>query len=104
MTARPPTCPGRRSAACRGPAWAASRARLTHRLQVCDYVGYFVVSPTGMVLASDQDPPIGKALGGYRQEFFNQAMAGQSVVSKPYRSPLLLADESGQLRAELPTM
>jgi eukaryotic-like serine/threonine-protein kinase len=80
------------------------RTRLQRRLGICGYAGYFVVSPNGVVLAADQDSPIGKKLTGYRKEVFDQAIAGQTLVSKPYRSSLLLADEKGELRANLPTM
>jgi hypothetical protein len=80
------------------------RARLADRLANFTYHGFFVVTPSGIVLAADQDPPVGHALGGYRQEFFSGVMLGRSAVSKPYLSPLLLADEQGQLRANLPTM
>jgi hypothetical protein len=80
------------------------RARLKRRLQLCGFAGYFVVSPAGIVLAADQDPPIGKALTGFRKEFFDRAMAGETGVSRPFRSPLLLADEQGELRANLPSM
>src|SRR5205085_6743438 len=44
------------------------------------------------------------ALTGYRKEEFDLGMAGKALVTKPYRSPLLLADEKGELRASLPTM
>ena len=82
----------------------ALRARLKHRLQLSGYTGYFVVSPRGIVLAADQDSPVGKTLKGYRKEMFDQAVAGHTLVSKPFRSPLLLTDEKGELRANLPTM
>lgn len=80
------------------------RARLKGRLQISGYVGYFVVSPHGVVLAADQDAPIGKSLSGYRKECFDQAIHGQAIVSRPFRSTLLLADEKGELRANLPSM
>jgi hypothetical protein len=80
------------------------RIRLKRRLQLSGYVGYFVVSPGGIVLAADQDAPVGKVLTGYRKEIFDQAIAGQTLVSKPFRSTLLLTDERGELRANLPTM
>jgi len=80
------------------------RVRLKHRLQISGYVGYFVVSPSGIVLAADQDPPVGKVLTGYRKEIFDQAIAGRTLVSKPFPSPLLLTDEKGELRANLPTI
>src|SRR5262249_35271415 len=51
-----------------------------------------------------QEMAVGKALGGYRQEFFDRVLAGGPSVSKPYRTPLLLTDEKGELKAHLPTM
>jgi eukaryotic-like serine/threonine-protein kinase len=86
------------------PAQDALRARLKRRLELSGYVGFFVVAPDGVVLAADQDPPVGKRLADYRKEFFNRANAGDAVVSRPYRSPLLLADHTGTVRANLPTM
>jgi hypothetical protein len=80
------------------------RARLKRKVQLCGYVGYVVVSPQGIVLASDQDMAIGKNLTGERKPQLDAALAGKSLVTKPYRSPLLLADEKGALRANLPTM
>ena len=82
----------------------ALRLRLNRRLARGGYVGYFIVTPNGVVVAADQDPPIGKTLAGYRKEFFDKVMAGNSAVSRPYRSTLLLADDKGELRANLPTM
>jgi hypothetical protein len=80
------------------------RARLQPRLRECGYIGFFLVSPQGVVLAADQDMPVGKPLDSYRKEFFALIADGHSSVSLPYRSPLLLADEQGELRARLPTM
>ncbi len=80
------------------------RQRLKGRLALCGYVGYFIVSPDGIVLAADQDAPIGNVLAGYRKQIFDRALAEVSMVSRPFRSPLLLADENGEIRANLPTM
>jgi hypothetical protein len=80
------------------------RARLKQPLETTGYAGYFVVSPKGTVVAADQDPPIGKALADYRKAVFDQALAGKTLVSRPFRSPLLLNDEKHELRANLPTM
>ena len=63
-----------------------------------------LVSPDGVVLAADQDPPIGKTLPGHQKENFDRALTGQTLVSRPFRSILLLRDETGELRANLPTM
>jgi hypothetical protein len=82
----------------------ALRVRLTGRLKRAGYVGFFVVSPGGVVLAADQDAPIGKKLSGYRKEVFDRANRGQTVVSRPFRSPLLLVDARGDLCANVPTM
>ena len=86
------------------PAQAEVRDRLAPRLKALGYVGFFVVSPEGVVVASEQDAPVGKPLDGYRGEFFDRVRATGPSVSKPYRSPLLLQDETGAFRADLPTM
>jgi hypothetical protein len=94
--------PGR--ALLQAPAQEAIRARLKDPIRLCGYYGFFLVSPGGVVLASDRDEPVGIAVGDDRQRFFAKILAGQSAVSKPYRSTLLLADEKGELRANLPSM
>ena len=86
------------------PAQAEIRARLRPRLKALDYGGFFLVSPAGLVVAAEQDPPVGKALVGYRRQFFDRVLAAGPSVSKPYRSPLLLQDEAGEYRANLPSM
>ena len=80
------------------------RLRLKRRIEICGYVGYLVVDPDGRVLAADQDAPVGRTLTGSRKEVFDQALAGKTAVCQPFRSILLLADEKGELRANLPTM
>jgi serine/threonine protein kinase len=80
------------------------RDRLKGKLRLSGYFGYFVVSPAGIVLASDQQLAIGKALTGYRKEAFERGASGRTLVTKPFLSPLLLDDENGELRANLPTM
>ena len=82
------------------------RSRLMRQLNLDGYVGYFLVSPNGVVLAADQDPPIGKSLEGYRKQIFDDALTSESnsTVSKPFPSPLLLFDENGVPRANLPSM
>jgi hypothetical protein len=80
------------------------RQRLKRRLEICGYVGYLVAAPDGVVLAADQDAPVGKVLAGYRKQLFDEVIRGKTVVSKPFRSTLLLADEKGELRPNVPTM
>ena len=80
------------------------RRRLMPQLKLDGYVGYFLVSPDGIVLSADQESPIGKPLFGYRKQIFDDALTSESSVSKPFPSPLLLKDVDGELRANLPSM
>jgi hypothetical protein len=82
----------------------ALRDRLDPRVKVCGYVGFIVVSPDGILLAADQDAPVGKVMSGERKKLLAQACAGQTVVSRPFRSKLFLPDENGELRPNLPSM
>ncbi|MFL5327573.1 MAG: serine/threonine protein kinase [Gemmataceae bacterium] len=85
-------------------AQAAIRTRLMNRIKRQGFVGFFVVAPGGRIVASDQDSAVGKPLTGYRKEIFEKALEGTTLVSKPFRSPLLLNDQKGELRANLPSM
>jgi len=82
----------------------ALRTRLKERLTHEGYTGFMLVNPRGVVLAAEQDIPIGKQLTDYRHDFFAKVLTGKTAVSKPYRSQLLLADEKGNLRVGLPMM
>ena len=85
-------------------AQADLRARLGPRLKKCGYNGFFLVSPAGVVIGCDEDMAIGKPLTGYRKVFFDRVRTAGTSVSKPYRSDMLLKDEAGELRSNLPTM
>ncbi len=80
------------------------RDRLSERMPKGDYSGFFVVSPSGMVIAADQDAAVGHVLPNARREFFDRVLSHGSAVSKPHLTPLLLMDVNGELRANLPTM
>jgi serine/threonine protein kinase len=80
------------------------RVRLAEKLAREAYTGFFLVSSEGLVLAAEQDMPVGKQLSDFRLAFFQRILKGETEVSKPYRSPLLLKDEKGNLRAGLPSM
>lgn len=95
---------GKESALIQSEALARLRAQLMPRVKIFGYRDFFIVAPDGVVVASASDAPIGKDLRGYRGEFFERVRFGQPSVSKPYRTPLLLPDASGELRANLPTM
>ncbi len=82
----------------------AVRDRLRPQVELCGYTGFMLVSPDGIVLASDEDTIVGKRMTGFRKELFDKANAGKTLVSKPFRSQLLLKDEKGELRPNLPVM
>jgi serine/threonine protein kinase len=89
----------------RSPAQLAIRSRLTEPLRRGGFSGFTIISPAGVMLALENDnTPVGAKVTGYRREFFTSAAGGQAGVSKPFRSPLLLADEHGELRADQPCM
>lgn len=85
-------------------AQADLRASLAPSMKIYGYTDFFLVSPSSRVLASRQDAAVGKPLTGYRQEFFQKVLQGKPAVSLPFRSPLLLPDEQGELKAGLPSM
>ncbi len=64
----------------------------------------FVISPSSRVLACNQDAAVGQSIDRYREQFFQRVLHGKPSVSQPFRSPLLLADEQGELKVGLPTM
>ena len=80
------------------------RAHLRTRLPIFSYADFFLVSPSGRVLAASQDEAVGRPLTAYRKEFFSEVVAGKPSVSLPYRSMLMLTDENGVFKAGLPTM
>ena len=86
------------------PAQAAIRLRLAEPLRRGGYIGFVLVSPSGVALAADEDATVGAAMFGYRQEFFAGVNGGDAAVSKPLLSPLLLPDAKGELRANQPCM
>jgi eukaryotic-like serine/threonine-protein kinase len=85
-------------------AQADLRARLGPRLKALGYTGFFILSPAGVVLAAEQDSPVGKPLSGYQRSFFEEVLTAGPSVSRPFRSVLLLQTATGEFRANLPTM
>jgi hypothetical protein len=80
------------------------RAQLQPRLKQYGYIGYLLVSPSLCIIAANDDAAIGKQLVGFRADVFRTVLGGRSVVSRPYRSPLMLADEHGEPRTGQPTI
>ncbi len=86
------------------PRQAELRAFLGPRLKIFGYTDFFVITPSARVVASTQDTPVGMTLHGFRADFFRKVVKGEASVSRPYRSPMLFADEHGELRTGLPSM
>ncbi|HZZ30339.1 MAG TPA: serine/threonine protein kinase [Pirellulales bacterium] len=85
------------------PAQESIRARLKPEMAL-GYAGFVILSPEAVVLAADLDAPVGRSLPGYQRQFFTQVAAGKPGVSHPFRSILLLKDEKGEVKSNLPTM
>jgi hypothetical protein len=80
------------------------RSALLPLLRKYGYVGYFLISPSLRILAANEEATIGQVLDGLRAEFAKTVLRGRSAVSRPYRSPMMLANEKGELKTGLPTI
>jgi tRNA A-37 threonylcarbamoyl transferase component Bud32 len=100
----PLTDPDSRRELMEAKAQAALRSRLVGSLRQGGFAGYVVVSPTGVILASDVDLSVGREVLGYHREFVARVAGGQGAVSRPFRSHLLLADADGEPAANTPVM
>jgi len=85
------------------PAQESLRTQLKPEMAL-GYAGFVILSTNATVLAADLDAPVGRTLPGYQKEFFTKVAAGQPAVSHPFRSILLLKDEKGEAKPNLPTM
>jgi hypothetical protein len=100
--AQPSTAPP--GALLQSPVLAQVRTRLAPFLDHFGYSDFFIVLPSMKVVAARSDAPINNVLEGYRAAFFQKVLKDGASVSKPFRSPLLLPDSHGQLKADLPTI
>jgi eukaryotic-like serine/threonine-protein kinase len=85
-------------------ALADVRSLLGPALANFGYTDFFVISPSGQVVAARHDSSIKFVPEGYQREFFQTVLKGPASVSKPFRSRMLLQDSHGELKAGLPTM
>jgi eukaryotic-like serine/threonine-protein kinase len=86
------------------PALADVRSLLGPALENFGYTDFFVISPSGQVVAARHDASIKFAPQGYQVEFFQTVLKGSASLSKPFRSQMLLQDAHGEVKAGLPTM
>ena len=86
------------------PALADVRSLLGPALKNFGYTDFFVISPSGQVVAARHDASIKFVPQGYQVEFFQTVLKGGASLSKPFRSQMLLQDAHGEVKAGLPTM
>src|SRR5262249_22706426 len=84
------------------PAEAKLRMVISAWTQTHGYVGYVVIGPDHLVLASNSDALVGeKSLPGY-VEFATVCLKGAPIVSRPFPSVALIEDDHGRKAAGLP--
>jgi len=76
----------------------------TQEIKDCGYHDFFLVGTSMRILASRDPSLLGLKLTGVRANFFRGVLDGHASVSAPYRSPSMLPDTNGELKAGLPTM
>ncbi len=68
------------------------------------YVDFLVIDPQGVNVGALDDRYLGLKTAYDASDFVKRALAGKTVVSRPYRSPLPLADDHGVMHPHAPTM
>jgi hypothetical protein len=86
------------------PELAALRAQLNPWLDRRGYTGFVVLDTNCLVIASRRDQLVGMVSPpGYKEEF-TPALAGNSDITRPFPSVVMLTDANKKLRAGVPTM
>ncbi len=87
------------------PQLAELRRELAPALEAHDWNGFIVVSPQLKVVASYRNDAVGLSLPDEQTSaMVRSVLAGKATVSHPMKSPIVLPDAQGQLRAGVPTM
>lgn len=86
------------------PSQTELRQALKPWLDAHGYTGFLVADRSLKIAASSFDDMIGKEQMPNHEGFGKRALAGQSTVSHPFPSSLLLPDDTGRLVTGLPTM
>ena len=69
------------------------------------YLGFFIIAPDGISLASSRDANTGAPnLLAHQPHFVERILSGETAVSLPQRSDVPLPDASGKMRDGQPTM
>lgn len=94
-----------REALNKSPAQAELRAWLRPFLAANNYLGYFIIGPGNINLASNHDQTVGKKNLLSRQEtVLRRIWSGETVISLPERSSVPMPDKDGNLHARMPAM
>lgn len=81
------------------------RAYLEPHLNAHGYLGFFIIAPDGVSLASTRDTNIGTPnLLLDEGDYFTRILAGESILAPPQLSDVPLPSPSGQLTTSAPTM
>jgi hypothetical protein len=77
---------------------------LSSMMSAHDFVGFFVADRSKRILASSHAALTGQRDIREYDRFLNQAIEGETVVSAPFASVVMMKDDSGQVRTGEPTM
>ena len=86
------------------PNQTALRSELRPWLKAHDYSGYVIVDLQGTVIAAQHTEAIGRDNLPIPDGLLQKIAAGETVVTHPFHSAMMLEDEEGNLRGGLPTM
>ena len=86
------------------PMLAQLRQDLGPVCELYNYIGFVLVDQRGVNIGALLDEPVGTKNLIDRNDFVQRALAGETVVSKPFTAKILLPDEQGVMRPDRPTM
>jgi eukaryotic-like serine/threonine-protein kinase len=86
------------------PELAAVRTSLKPWIEANDYVDFIITDRRQRIVGAGQADLIGKENMSRYREFLETALGGEATVSRPFPSLVLLTDENGELRPNVPTM
>jgi serine/threonine protein kinase len=87
---------------------AALNARLGQELgpgmSAHNFISYFLADKEFHVLASSNPELVGRQIPAQYENFISRVLGGESVVSAPFASTVMLKDEFGRTKTGVPTM
>jgi len=93
-----------REALLHSQALAELRQEFESEMEHLNYLDIGLISLEGRILASAHDEPIGRADLPIQKSALDKVKQGQSTVTRPFESVFVRKDETGELKAGLPTM